>query len=565
MSSEGERAGEPMSDALQPATAERAVKDPETSQVPRGRAPERAGSGGEPSRESRGGDGSGAGRLLGGRYRLVTRLGHGGMGTVWRAHDEVVDRDVAVKEPRLPKDVAERQRAMVHERMRREARAAARIAHPSVVTIHDVVIEDGQPWLVMELVRGESLADVLETGTLAPREAARIGLAVLDALDAAHGAGVLHRDVKPANVLLGQHGRVILTDFGIAQVEGEPGLTDTGAFVGSPEYTSPERAQGQRPGPQSDLWSLGVLLFTAVEGFSPFRRSTTPATVQAVLTAEAPRPARCPQPLADLVTRLLAKQPAARPDAAEVRAVLREFLAAPEPGPGPEPTRALSGAAGGGQTATVRLRAAAVPASRKGRLALAGGLAAAAVAAAGFAVVNPFGGGGPGLPEGWRERTEDSLRMDIAVPASFERTVDPDSGQLTYASRDGIYAIEVWLSDNDPDESPLQDAVTALEEIESDSHSEVERGTFHEAEFQGRGAAELEVVTRPRYVYDEEDDRLSRRLALFYATEDGSEMWQVRVSMPGERGPARDYGEELYATVLEHLELREPQEGAGEP
>lgn len=284
-----------------------------------------------------------------------------------------------------------------------------------------------------------------------------------------------------------------------------------------------------------------------------------------MLTAEAPRPARCPQPLADLVTRLLAKQPAARPDAAEVRAVLREFLAAPEPGPGPEPTRALSGAAGGGQTATVRLRAAAVPASRKGRLALAGGLAAAAVAAAGFAVVNPFGGGGPGLPEGWRERTEDSLRMDIAVPASFERTVDPDSGQLTYASRDGIYAIEVWLSDNDPDESPLQDAVTALEEIESDSHSEVERGTFHEAEFQGRGAAELEVVTRPRYVYDEEDDRLSRRLALFYATEDGSEMWQVRVSMPGERGPARDYGEELYATVLEHLELREPQEGAGEP
>ncbi|MZE80429.1 protein kinase, partial [Streptomyces sp. SID5475] len=244
------------------------------------------------------------------------------MGTVWRARDEVVDREVAVKEPRVPDQLSEQERQTVYQRMRREARSAAAIDHPSVVTVHDVVVEDGRPWIVMELVRGQSLGDRLGEGTLDPREAARIGLAVLGALTAAHEAGVLHRDVKPDNVLLGRHDRVVLTDFGIAQVEGEQRLTETGAFVGSPEYIAPERVLGQLPGPESDLWSLGVLLYAAVEGMSPYRRSNTPATLQAVLSAEPPAPARGAGALGHLVMQLLRKDPAARPAPAEIRQTL---------------------------------------------------------------------------------------------------------------------------------------------------------------------------------------------------------------------------------------------------
>ncbi|MGW1537347.1 serine/threonine-protein kinase, partial [Streptomyces aureus] len=230
-------------------------------------------------------DEPGAGRLVAGRYRLLARLGHGGMGTVWRARDETVDREVAVKEPRVPDHLPERERDNAHERMRREARAAARLDHPAVVTVHDVAVVDGRPWIVMELVRGRSLGDALKEGTLGSREAARVGLEVLGALEAAHAAGVLHRDVKPDNVLLGPHGRVVLTDFGIARIEGDTSLTDTGGFVGSPEYVAPERVLGVRPGPASDLWSLGVVLYAATEGVSPFRRSNTPATLQSVLNA----------------------------------------------------------------------------------------------------------------------------------------------------------------------------------------------------------------------------------------------------------------------------------------
>lgn len=217
----------------------------------------------------------GAGRLIAGRYRLLAKLGHGGMGTVWRAEDETVGREVAVKEPRIPDHLPERERANAFERMRREARAAARLDHPAVVNVHDVAVEDGQPWIVMELLRGHSLGAVLQEGTLGTREAARIGLEVLGALEAAHQGGILHRDVKPDNVLLGHHDRVVLADFGIAQIEGETSLTDTGGFVGSPEFIAPERVLGQRPGPASDLWSLGVVLYAATEGVSPFRRGNT--------------------------------------------------------------------------------------------------------------------------------------------------------------------------------------------------------------------------------------------------------------------------------------------------
>jgi len=259
-------------------------------------------------------------RLIGGRYRLVERLGTGGMGTVWAGRDVLVDRDVAVKEAYVAD-----QRAHV-ERILREARAAARVNHPAVVTVHDVVMEDGHPWIVMERVHGEPLAALLgREKALEEREAARIALAVAEALAAAHACGVLHRDVKPGNVLLGAGGRVVLTDFGIAYIEGEESLTRPGEFLGSLAYTAPERMGGSPPGPASDLWSLGVLLFESVEGWSPFRRETVEGTVGAVLTAETPSPLRAVG-LGPLITDLLTKEPGNRPTVEQVVAALRPVV-----------------------------------------------------------------------------------------------------------------------------------------------------------------------------------------------------------------------------------------------
>ncbi|MER5452774.1 serine/threonine-protein kinase [Streptomyces sp. NPDC002764] len=271
---------------------------------------------------SAGGEHTREGRLLGGRYRLTERIGSGGMGTVWQAHDELVDRDVAVKEPRLPGDPQDEHRQRAAHRLYREARAAARVDHPAAVSIHDVVVEEGGlPWIVMELVRGESLHEVLRRGPVDAREAARIGLAVLRALGAAHAVGIVHRDVKPANVLLGPHGRVVLTDFGIAHVQGEESLTMSGEFVGSLEFVAPERMSGRSAGPPSDLWSLGVLLYAAVEGASPFRRTTVESTLAAVIACEPPEPKQA-GPLGPLIARLLVKDPERRPGAEETEAVL---------------------------------------------------------------------------------------------------------------------------------------------------------------------------------------------------------------------------------------------------
>ncbi|MCX5368525.1 serine/threonine protein kinase [Streptomyces sp. NBC_00015] len=280
-------------------------------------------------------------RTVGGRYRLLERIGSGGMGTVWRARDELMEREVAVKQPRLPGDPEDDFHRRAAHRLHREARAAARVDHPCAVAIHDVVVEEGAgagpegglPWIVMELVRGESLHEVLKRGPLDPAEAARIGLAVLGALRAAHAVGIVHRDVKPANVLLGppspptaferghSHGRVVLTDFGIAHIQGEESLTVSGEFAGSLEFVAPERMAGRGGGPASDLWSLGVLLYAAVEGWSPFRRTTVESTLAAVIAADPPEPKQA-GPLGPLVVRLLVRDPVRRPDPAEVAEIL---------------------------------------------------------------------------------------------------------------------------------------------------------------------------------------------------------------------------------------------------
>ncbi|WP_405890169.1 serine/threonine protein kinase [Streptomyces sp. NBC_00133] len=270
------------------------------------------------------------GRLLAGRYRLGGVLGRGGMGTVWRAVDETLGRTVAVKELRFPNSIDEDEKRRLITRTLREAKAIARIRNNSAVTVYDVVDEDDRPWIVMELVEGKSLAEaVREDGTLTPRRAAEVGLAILDVLRSAHREGILHRDVKPSNVLIAEDGRVVLTDFGIAQVEGDPSITSTGMLVGAPSYISPERARGHKPGPAADLWSLGGLLYASVEGCPPYDKGSAIATLTAVMT-EPLDPPKNAGPLEEVIYGLLVKDPAQRLDDAGARALLTDVLHAPE-------------------------------------------------------------------------------------------------------------------------------------------------------------------------------------------------------------------------------------------
>ncbi|MER6261586.1 protein kinase [Streptomyces sp900105245] len=266
-------------------------------------------------------------RVIAGRYRLEARIGRGGMGVVWRASDQVLGRLVAVKEL-LPDDsFADDDARRRRDRTFREARAVAQLRHPHIIVVHDVVEQDDRPYLVMELVDGGSLADrIARQGPVDAAEAARIGIALLSALRTAHEAGVLHRDIKPANVLI-ESGtdRVVLTDFGIAQVAGATTLTETGSFVGSPEYTAPERMSGLRTGPESDLWSLGALLCTVLSGESPFRRDSLGGILHAVVADDIRPPAQA-EPLLPVVRGLLDRDPDRRLGTADAERMLRTYL-----------------------------------------------------------------------------------------------------------------------------------------------------------------------------------------------------------------------------------------------
>ncbi|GHC58927.1 serine/threonine-protein kinase [Streptomyces cinnamoneus] len=245
------------------------------------------------------------------------------MGTVWRAEDELLGRQVAVKQLHVSPGLEEDELATLYERTRREARSAARITHPNVVVVHDVVEDQGLPCIVMEYVPSTTLGDVLKRGTVTLEEAARIGRGMIAALRAAHAAGVLHRDVKPGNVLLGHDGRVVLTDFGIAQSTGTSTLTKTGEMVGSIDYIAPERVKGAKPGPAADLWALGATLYQALEGRPPFRKDTAVETAYAIAMDPFEPPRRAGE-LTRLVETLLAKDPALRPPAELVEQILRE-------------------------------------------------------------------------------------------------------------------------------------------------------------------------------------------------------------------------------------------------
>ncbi|MEU2538490.1 serine/threonine-protein kinase [Streptomyces iakyrus] len=265
-------------------------------------------------------------RVIAGRYRLEERLGRGGMSVVWRATDRLLGRSVAVKELPYDETLSAAQARRRRDRTLREARALAQLSHPHIIVVHDVVEDDERPYIVMELIEGGSLADRLaQRGPVDAAEAARIGIALLGALGAAHAAGVLHRDLKPDNVLL-ETGtdRVVLTDFGIAQVAGTPTLTENGSFVGSPEYTAPERMSGMRTGPESDLWSLGALLCAALSGESPFHRDSLGGILHAVVVGDIQPPAQV-GPLLPVVRGLLERDPDRRLDAERAERMLRAF------------------------------------------------------------------------------------------------------------------------------------------------------------------------------------------------------------------------------------------------
>jgi len=264
-----------------------------------------------------------SGQLLAGRYRFVAPIGRGATGEVWRALDTHLDREVAVKEVYIAGGMPDDDRAELLERSLREARIAGRLRHPAIISVHDVLPGAGRVCLVMEFVPSRSLQEVLtEDGPLSPAQVAELGAALLDALRYAHGAGVLHRDVKPSNVLLSDAGRVVLTDFGIARSEGDSPLTRTGSILGSPGFVAPEMARGQRESsPAADLWSLGATLYVAVEGRLPFDSDSTFGLLTAAATAD-PVPPRNAGPLTPLLAGLMTRDPADRLTGAEAAALL---------------------------------------------------------------------------------------------------------------------------------------------------------------------------------------------------------------------------------------------------
>lgn len=268
-------------------------------------------------------------RIIAGRYRLRSVLGEGSMGTVWAAYDEFLHRPVAVKEVRIPPGFPATQVEEMRERTLREARAIAALSHPNVITLHDVVRENDEPFVVMEMLTARSLGGLLaDHGPLTVEQAATVGESVAAALEAAHAAGITHRDVKPGNVLVAKDGHVKLTDFGIARNVSEVTMTRTGIMLGSPAYMAPEVASGKGVTPAADLWGLGATLFTVVEGHPPYDADGDPlATASAVVHDEVPRPSD--GPFADLISRLMSKEPGDRPTPREVRRELFPLRAQP--------------------------------------------------------------------------------------------------------------------------------------------------------------------------------------------------------------------------------------------
>ncbi|MGR3932359.1 serine/threonine-protein kinase [Streptomyces sp. BRA346] len=480
------------------------------------------------------------GALVAHRYRLTERIGSGGMGTVWRAEDDVLGRQVALKRIHAPHHLSDDELSTLYERTRREARSAARITHPNVVVVHDVVDDDeGLPCIVMEYVPSTTLgAQLKERGTVPPQEAARIGLGMVAALRAAHAAGVLHRDVKPGNVLLGADGRIVLTDFGIAVTSGTSTLTRTGEMIGSIEYMAPERVRGRKPGPFSDLWALGAALYQAVEGQPPFRRDTAIETAYANAVDPLP-PLRHAGPLAPLIEALLAKEPDERPSAEEAERELKSVVAeeptraraprqdAPDTTAAPPPsgTVATPGRTGGG------------PRKRHRVVWSAAALALTTLAVAGATSMWPDGGGQrsgneakpsasapPPVPRGYHLVEEKRLGVSFPVPNGWKLS-DRTSDGVKYIDPSRLVEITIGTV-NPAGPSP----VAHFRDIEANTKKNYDvyrRLRLDRTTFRGQPAAIWECTFDGKV-------RTFRAIDLGFGREGGKE-YDVYLSAPDER------------------------------
>ena len=528
-------------------------------------------------------------RVIAGRYRLDVRLGRGGMGVVWQATDQFLGRRVAVKELALDETLSESDAMQQCERTLREARAAAQLQHPHIIVVHDVVVQSDHPYIVMELIEGGSLAGrISRSGPMHARSVARMGIDLLGALRVAHAAGVLHRDIKPANVLLEDAtGRVVLTDFGIAQVSGATTLTEIGSFVGSPEYTAPERMSGERTGPESDLWSLGALLVAALTGESPFRRDSISQVLHAVVFDEI-RPPPAAAPLLPVILGLLERDPDRRLGVDGAERLLRTYVetgrmpSTPAGRAGGQPS-ALPGGRLGGYSPTYRDLPTRPPApeagpSRRRRramliaAALVAAVAGAAVSAALLLSRDGTGGGGtpstpasqssqtgptqtkspsssptptvtvtrgsrtpkpsaPEAPEGYRV-AKDRRGFTLAVPHGFTREVD--GPRVFYKSPAGTFRIGIKSSAPEPG-GPL--AVQRRSDAKGPQNNPGYRdGEVAETSHNGRPAA-LWQFTWDGFTQAEGD-----RHTYDLCWEEGGRMYDVWVSAPvGRAKEARRY------------------------
>ncbi len=476
------------------------------------------------------------GRRIAGRYRLTERIGRGGMGTVWRADDEVLGRQVAVKRLHARPELSADELATLYERTRREARSAARIAHPNVIVVHDVVDDEGRPCIVMEYVPGPTLAELLKDGgTLPYQEAARIGLdMVVAALRAAHAAGVLHRDVKPGSVLLGAGDRLVLTDFGIAMTDGTSTLTKTGEMVGSIHYMAPERIRGLTPGTASDLWALGATLYQAVEGRPPFRRVTAMETAYAI-AVDPLEPMKQAGPLEPLIEALLAKEPDERPTAEQAERALQTAwwgdstaqlpssdvdltAGAPEPEPAEDSGRARR---------------------RRGKGPLVGGIAVAVAAAAaatafvlhttsksapGHATSQPTTTASPStpsVPEGYHLVRDRQLGVSFPVPDGWKAGKRTAEG-VTYTDATGLAGLTIGIVDPaGPDPSTHFADVEANTKVNYPSYR---RLRMQQTTFQQQPAAIWEFTFQGRV-------RVFRAIDLGFGREAGRE-YDIYLSAP---------------------------------
>ncbi|UXX91900.1 serine/threonine protein kinase [Streptomyces sp. AD2-2] len=475
------------------------------------------------------------GRRIAGRYRLTERIGRGGMGTVWRADDEVLGRQVAVKRLHARPELSADELATLYERTRREARSAARIAHPNVIVVHDVVDDEGRPCIVMEYVPGPTLAELLKDGgTLPYQEAARIGLDMVAALRAAHAAGVLHRDVKPGSVLLGAGDRLVLTDFGIAMTDGTSTLTKTGEMVGSIHYMAPERIRGLTPGTASDLWALGATLYQAVEGRPPFRRVTAMETAYAI-AVDPLEPMKQAGPLEPLIEALLAKEPDERPTAEQAERALQTAwwgdstaqlpssdvdltAGAPEPEPAEDSGRARR---------------------RRGKGPLVGGIAVAVAAAAaatafvlhttsksapGHATSQPTTTASPStpsVPEGYHLVRDRQLGVSFPVPDGWKAGKRTAEG-VTYTDATGLAGLTIGIVDPaGPDPSTHFADVEANTKVNYPSYR---RLRMQQTTFQQQPAAIWEFTFQGRV-------RVFRAIDLGFGREAGRE-YDIYLSAP---------------------------------